>query len=392
MVYSLAKKLNNKLISIRRELHKIPETEFEEYETSAYIQNQLSNLGLSYDVICNTGIVCNINGKKGDGKTVLIRADMDALPITEKTDVPFKSTHEGKMHACGHDVHVSALLGVCMILKELNFDFKGTIKAVFQPAEEGAGGAQPMIEQGIMHSPEVNAAIALHVEPSVNYETLQIRDSSIMASPDDFRIVIKGIGGHGACPEKCINPLYAASKLINKLSSIVEDNFSDTNKCVVSICTINGGTLNNIIPDEVEITGTARSLDNDTRKKIESLISEYTKSICEQSGCTYKYEFNKLFPPVVNDSKMNKLIVKAADELGCFADIQTLDKASMTGDDFSYFAQLVPSVYFKLGAGNSQISKPLHSSEFDVDEQCIHRGAAILTQAALDFLEDNNNA
>lgn len=387
MIYQIAEKLSSDLIEIRRSLHRIPETAFEEYKTSDFIKRQLEKLGLSYQTVCGTGIVSIINGKKGSGKTILIRADMDGLPIEEKTEVPFKSEHKGKMHACGHDVHITALLGVCMILKEIDFNFCGTLKAVFQPAEEGAGGAQPMIEKGIMHFPEVDAAIALHVEPLASYKTLQIRNGSIMSSPDDFKIIIKGVGGHGACPEKCINPLYAAAELIKALSTVVQDNFTDTDKCVVSVCTVNGGTLNNIIPDDVEITGTARSLDNDTRDKIEALILEYTKIACNKSGCDYEYKFNRLFPPVVNDCKMNKIITDSACALGCFEHIDTLEKASMTGDDFSYFAQLVPSAYFKLGAGNEHISKPLHSSEFNIDENCIHRGAAILTEAALKYLE-----
>lgn len=391
MIYQIAEKLSSELIDIRRSLHRIPETEFEEYKTSAFIKKQLDNLGLSYETVCGTGVVCTIKGKKGEGKTVLIRADIDALPITEKTDIPFKSEHIGKMHACGHDVHITSLLGVCMILKAIDFDFGGTVKAVFQPAEEGNGGAEPMINNGIMHSPEVDAAIALHVEPLASYKTLQIRNGSIMASPDDFKIVIKGIGGHGACPEKCINPIYTASELIKVLSTIKKDNFSDSDKCVVSICTVNGGTLNNIIPDEVEITGTARSLDNETRDTIERLIYEYTKSVCEKYNCSYEYKFNRLFPPVVNDSKMNEIIRASAYELGCFESVEALEKASMTGDDFSYFAQLVPSAYFKLGAGNKHIKKPLHSSEFDVDEHCIHRGAAILAASALKYLDGDNN-
>lgn len=385
MIYKKAKELSDELIGIRREFHTIPELEFEEFKTSELICKHLDKMGLNYEKMCSTGVVCTISGKENNGKTILIRADIDALPITEQTDVSFKSKNSGKMHACGHDVHITTLLGACMILK--NENFSGNVKAVFQPAEEGAGGALPMIENGVMHSPEVTGAIALHVEPLASNNTLQYRNNSIMASPDDFKIVITGKGGHGACPENCINPIYAVSELVQRLSSIVNDNFEDTNKCVVSVCTINGGTLNNIVPDTVEITGTARSLDNDTRDKIEALILNYIKEICFKYKCTYKYKFNRLYPPVINDSKMNDILIKSAKQLGCFDNIYELEKSSMTGDDFSYFAQLVPSAYFKLGAGNEFINKPLHSSKFDIDEDCIHKGAAILAQTAINFLE-----
>lgn len=388
MIYQRAEELSDELIKIRRSFHEIPELEFEETETSKLICHYLDRMGLKYEVLCKTGIVCTIKGKKDNGRTILIRADIDALPIYEQTNVPFKSKNRGKMHACGHDVHITALLGACMILKDA--EFCGTVKAVFQPAEEGSGGALPMIENGVMEAPKVNAALALHVEPLASYNTLQYRNGSIMASPDDFRIVIKGVGGHGACPEKCINPLYAAAELISQLSNIVKDNFRNMDKCVVSVCTVNGGTLNNIIPDDVEITGTARSLDNDTRDKIEVLISQYAKEVCTKHNCTYEYKFNRLYPPVINDSKMNDILIKSANQLKCFDEIYELEKSSMTGDDFSYFAQLVPSAYFKLGAGNEHINKPLHSSEFDIDERCIHKGAAILAQTALNYLEGNN--
>ena len=391
MIYKIAEKLNDKLISIRREFHKIPELEFEEFKTSILICKYLDELGLKYEKLLNTGIVCNIKGKKGDGKTILLRADIDALPILEKNDLPYKSEHENLMHACGHDVHITALLGVCMILKELDFDFCGNIKAVFQPAEEGRGGALPMIEAGVMSSPKVDAALALHVEPQSECGTLQYKNNSIMASPDDFKIIIKGKGGHGACPEDCINPIYVAAKLIEKISKIVPDNFKNKSDCVVSVCTINSGTQNNIIPDSLEITGTARSLDNETRKKIEKLLEQYTIDVCKTFSCSYDYIFNKMYPPVINDNKINEILIKSANQLGCFKEIKEQEKPSMTGDDFSYFSNLVPSAYFKLGAGNKVINEPLHSPFFNVDEKCIKLGAAILTKTALNYLENNEN-
>ena len=386
MIYEEAKKISGELIELRREFHKIPELEACEFKTSELICKKLNEMGIPYKKCYGTGIVAVIKGKKGNGKTLLLRADMDALPMVEKTDVNFKSIHKGCMHACGHDIHMTALFGACKLLMLSGCEFYGNVKAVFQPAEEGDGGAEPMIREGVMNSPLVDSAIALHVEPLASYNTLQYRNGSIMASPDDFKIIVKGKGGHGACPEKCINPIYAAAELVKSLSNVVSDNFPNPDVCVVSVCTINGGTMNNIIPDTVEITGTARSLDIETRKKIEILIENCIRKSCGESGCTYEYHFRKLYPPVINDKKMNEIVINAAKKLGCFEKIEELEKASMTGDDFSYFSQLVPSSYFKLGAGNDKINKPLHSSEFDVDERCICRGAAVLAQSALDYL------
>lgn len=390
MIYKEAEKISEELINLRREFHKIPELECCEFETSRLICKKLDEMGISYEKCYKTGIAAVIKGKRGGGRTLLIRADMDALPIEELTKIDFKSKNSGRMHACGHDVHMTALLGACKLLTLTGCDFCGKVKAVFQPAEEGDGGAEPMIREGVMDSPRVDSAIALHVEPLASYKTLQYRNGSIMASPDDFRIVIKGKGGHGACPKKCINPIYAASEVVSSLSNVVSDNFQNPDMCVVSVCTINAGTMNNIIPDSVEITGTARSLDIETRKKIEILIENCIKQACEKSGCTYEYHFRKLYPPVINDAKMNEIVINAAKKLGCFDKIEELGKASMTGDDFSYFAQLVPSSYFKLGAGNEKIHEPLHSSKFDVDERCIHLGAALLAQTALDYLNGEN--
>lgn len=388
MIRKLIKELENELIAIRRSFHKIPELSFQEYKTSNLICSILNKNGLNYERICQTGVVCNIgNINSDDSKTILIRADIDALPIEEKNNKEYCSVNKGIMHACGHDVHITALLGACIILDKLKGTFNGCIKAVFQPGEEDEGGAEPMIKAGVMDNPKVDAAIALHVEPLAKTGILQFRNGSIMASPDDFEITIKGIGGHGACPQDCKNPIYAASELTTKLSSVVDDNFSDVTKCVVSVCTINGGSFNNIIPDTVTITGTARSLDADTRNKIDELIYNYTKTICDKNKCSFSYVFNRRYPPVINVESMNNIVIKASEKLGLFDKIEFLEKSSMTGDDFSYFAQLVPSSYFKLGVGNDDIKSPLHSPDFDIDEKSIALGAAILAQSAIDYLK-----
>ena len=387
MINEIAGKISNDLVKIRRELHKIPELAFEEYKTCEFIENELKKLNIKYEKPIKTGIVATLKGKKGTGKTLLIRADIDALPILEENDLPYKSQNIGKMHACGHDAHITSLLGVCKILKEINYDFYGNIKVVFQPAEESDGGALPIIETGIMNAePKVDGAVALHVLPTYKVGEIVYKDGSMMASPDDFKIILKGKGGHGAMPEFCKNPIYPGGVLVSRLKNIVSENFSDPSECVLSVCTINAGTFYNIIPDTVEITGTARSLTNEVREKIENLIEEYTKKVADEFDLEYEYRFNKQYPPVINDVKMNEILVKSAKDIKEIKKIIKLEKAFMTGDDFSYFSNAVPGTYFMLGAGNDKINVPLHSTNFEIDEKCLHLGAAILTQFALNYL------
>ncbi len=385
MIYEESQKIIDKLIKIRRDLHQIPELEFDVVETAKYIENQLDLLGIEHYRLANTGVVGVIKGKKDD-KTILIREDIDALPITEQNDVPYKSKNVGKMHACGHDAHATCLLGAAMILKDM--ELSGNVKLVFQPAEEGTGGALPMILEGVMENPKVTAAISLHVEPLASVGTLLLRDYAIAASPDEFSIIINGVGGHGACPKDCNNPIIPASVLINRLSTIVLDNSMSDDECVVSVCMVNAGSSNNIIPEEIKISGTVRSLSEDTRLKIEKLIEQYADTVTSEYNCSSEYEFIKSYPPLINDKKINDIVIEASKKIPQFNNILYLEKAPMLGDDFAYFAELVPSSYFKLGVGNDKINSPLHSPNFNIDEYALSLGAAILAQSVIDYLEN----
>lgn len=387
LINKIVNKITEDLIEIRRHLHSIPELENEEFKTSAYIKAILDELGIENSKLLDTGIVALIRGEKSEGKTILVRADIDALPMNENNDLPFKSVHDGRMHACGHDVHITCALGMCMVLNELKSNFCGNVKIVFQPAEEGLGSALRMIEAGVMENPHVDACVALHVEPMCDVGTIQFRNGAIMASPDDFEIEIKGKGGHGACPEECINPIYALSKLVSALENIVSNNQNELSKCVVSVCTVDAGDANNIIPETAKIGGTVRSLDNQTRDNAEKILYEYTEKICNGNNCSFEFNFNRLYPPVINDETMNELLKKAVKLTTGMNKIIELEKSSMTGDDFSYFAQLVPSTYFKLGACNDKTRCVLHSPDFDIDEKCIPLGAELLTQIVLNYLE-----
>ena len=388
MIEEKAFEMKDELVSVRRALHKIPETEFEEFKTAEFIRSKLTEYGIPYEVVCGTGTVVTINGKN-TGKTVLLRADIDGLPIKDESDFEVKSEREGYMHACGHDIHATCLLGTVKLLNEIKGTLNGTVKCVFQPAEEGDGGALPMINEGIMENPHVDGAFALHVEPLEKTGNIQIKDGSIMASPDDFEIKIQGIGGHGAYPEKSVNPLTVAAKILERCHAIPK---KYDLPCVVTICEIHGGTAKNIIPGTVTMTGTARSLDFDTRKKLNSLIREIAQNTAKEYGAEAVLDFSLLFPPVVNDSRMNELVRKSAEKLNCVKEIVILDKPSMAGDDFAYFAELVPSSYFKLGVGNSDIGAvyPIHSPKFMADEDALPIGVSVLVQSAADFLDTFN--
>lgn len=377
--------MKDELISIRRALHKIPETEFEEFKTAEYIRNKLTEYGIPYDIVCGTGTVVTINGNN-TGKTVLLRADIDALPIKDESDFEIKSEREGYMHACGHDIHATCLLGTVKLLDEIKGTLNGSVKCVFQPAEEGDGGALPMINEGIMENPRVDGAFGLHVEPLERTGNIQIKDGSAMASPDDFEIKIQGTGGHGAYPEKCINPLTVAAAIMERCHSIPEHYDLP---CVVTICEIHGGTARNVIPDTVTMTGTARSLDPDTRASLIKLLDEVVRDTAKKLGASAELDFNILFPPVVNNSEMNELVKKSADKLDCISKIITLDRPSMAGDDFAYYGELVPATYFKLGVGNKEKGAiyPIHSPKFMADEDALPIGVSILAQTAIDFLD-----
>ncbi|MBQ2670921.1 MAG: amidohydrolase, partial [Clostridia bacterium] len=257
------------------------------------------------------------------------------------------------------------------------------------PAEEGSGGALPMINEGVMENPRVDGAFGLHVEPLEKTGNIQIKDGSIMASPDDFKITIQGTGGHGAYPEKSVNPLTVAAKILERCHAIPK---KYDLPCVVTVCEIHGGTARNIIPASVIMTGTARSLDSDTRVKLNSLIREIAQTTAEEYGAAAELDFSLLFPTVVNDAGMNAIVRKGAEKLSCVKKIITLEKPSMIGDDFAYFAKLVPSAYFRLGVGNADMDAvyPLHSPKFKADENALPIGVSVLVQSAADFLDTFN--
>lgn len=382
MIKTMAEAMKNELIDIRRTLHKIPEIGTKEFETSKFIKSKLHEYGIYYKSCYNTGIIAEINPQKRN-KTMLLRADIDALPLSEKTGLSFASINPCMMHACGHDFHTTCLLGAAKLLKSISDKIDGRIVFAFQPDEEGNGGALPMIEEGVLNG--VQAAVALHIEPLADTGTIQLKNGSVMASPDEFKVFVTGKSGHGACPEECINPISVLSEIVSEYHKI-QNSLED---CVVTVCNIHGGTGSpNIIPDTAYIYGTARTVTPETRKAIEISLTETAEKICQKYNAQFSFKFIKSFPPLINNSYMNKLVEKSAHQLGLHTEF--LKKCSMTGDDFAYFAERVPSAYFKLGVGGNDntIRYPLHNSKMNPDENALITGTEILSQTVLNFFTE----
>ena len=377
----------------RRYIHMHPELSFREYNTSSFIQKKLDEMGVKYvSGIAENGICAYIYGNKNieseSMKSILIRADMDALPIDEVSDKPYKSQNKNVMHACGHDAHVAVLLGVCKVLNNFKDKFGGVVKAVFQPGEETSGGALPMIEEGVLENPHTDVCVALHCDSDLDCGTIRVKPGSLYASPDDFRITVKGKGGHGAEPHNCIDPIMISASIIQALNNLISRETDPFDNAVISVGSIHGGSATNIIPDSVEIQGTARSLTNEVRGFLKKRIGETAEGICKTFGAECEYEYTELFPPLINDEKLAEDVYDSA--------CRSIGKdkcvwggaPTMAGEDFSYFSQNRPSVLFKLGCRNKSLGivSPIHHSSFDIDENCLKTGVKVFVGFVLDYL------
>lgn len=377
----------------RRYIHMHPELSFREYNTSSFIQKKLDEMGIKYvSGIAENGICAYIYGNKNieskSMKSILIRADMDALPIDEVSDKPYKSQNKNVMHACGHDAHVAVLLGVCKVLNNFKDKFGGVVKAVFQPGEETSGGALPMIEEGVLENPHTDVCVALHCDSDLDCGTIRVKPGSLYASPDDFRITVKGKGGHGAEPHNCIDPIMISASIIQALNNLISRETDPFDNAVISVGSIHGGSATNIIPDSVEIQGTARSLTNEVRSFLKRRIGETAEGICKTFGAECEYEYTELFPPLINDEKLAEDVYNSA--------CRSLGKdkcvwggaPTMAGEDFSYFSQNRPSVLFKLGCRNKSLGivSLIHHSSFDIDENCLKTGVKVFVGFVLDYL------
>lgn len=381
-----AKDLLSEITSVRRHLHANPELSFEEYETSAFIQQTLSKYNISFEKNwVRTGIVASAGREKDYKRTIALRADIDALPITETNEVSYKSTKPGLMHACGHDVHTSCLLGALIILEQLGLDYQNRIIGIFQPGEEKLpGGAQLMIQEGLLTQYKPDMIVGLHVQPQMEAGNTGFCPGKSMASSDEIYVTIKGKGGHGALPHLCIDPILTAAQVLTEVQSIVSRNANPILPTVLSFGKINStGGATNVIPDEVKLEGTFRTMDEEWRAKAHELITSLITEVAKSMGAEAEIEIRKGYPCLINDDTVfNKAKQSAIEYLG--KDHVEDFPPRMTSEDFAYYSQQIPSCFFRLGTGNKSrnITSAVHSSGFDIDETALEIGMGVLAYIA----------
>ena len=372
------------VIEIRRHIHKHPELSFQEKETSAYIKSVLRKWQIPFqEDIADTGIVVILKGKNFEKKCVGLRADFDALAITEENNVSYCSENKGVMHACGHDAHTASLLGTAKILCELKTQWEGSVKVVFQPAEEILpGGAKQMIKEGVLENPKVNSMFGQHVFPDLEVGKVGFKTGMYMASTDELHITINGKGGHAALPKKNKNPIKVASKLISDLYDYFDNEKQIPS--VFSIGFIQGNGSTNIVPDKVKMMGTLRAMDEDWRKNAHQQMLIIADTIEKKCGVEIDFEIRKGYPFLENDVPLTeKAIFLAKEYLG--DENVTLLPVRMTAEDFSYFSKEVPSCFYRLGTANKEkdIVHNLHTSRFDIDEKSLEIGMGFMAWIAI---------
>ena len=372
----------DEIVSIRRYMHMHPELSFQEFETSNYIKSILKSWDISFlDGYANTGILVNLEGKEPSSRVIALRADFDALPILEENDVEYKSKNEGIMHACGHDAHTASMLGALKILHKTKDHWRGTIKFIFQPAEERLpGGAKQMIEEGVLENPNVQHVIAQHVLPELEVGKVGFRCGTYMASTDELYITISGQGGHAAIPSSYNNPIIASSELVLDLNQF----FNDKADAIFAIGYIDGTGSTNIIPNEVNLMGTFRALDESFRLESHNHMNRIVDQVAKKYNIKIDLNIKKGYPALNNDIQFTlNQINKAKEFLG---EKNVIDlPIRMTAEDFSYFANAVPSCFYRLGTGNKDkgLIHGLHTSKFNIDEDSLKIGMGLMAFLAI---------
>ncbi|MDX2213094.1 MAG: M20 family metallopeptidase [Oculatellaceae cyanobacterium bins.114] len=370
------------LVQWRRSLHQHPELGFREHITAEFITRKLQEWGVEHQTgIATTGVVAVIHGSQ-PGPVLAIRADMDALPIQEENQVSYCSVHDGMMHACGHDGHVAIALGTAYYLAHHRQEFAGTVKFIFQPAEEGPGGAKPMIEAGALRNPDVDAIIGLHLWNNLPVGTVGVRTGAMMAAVELFDCVIRGKGGHGAMPHQTIDSIVVGAQIVNALQTIVSRNLDPLKSGVVTVGKFHAGAALNVIADTAELSGTVRYFDPTLTNFFNQRFEEIVAGICQTYGAGYELNYRKLYPPVINDEAITNLVRSVVENvietpIGIIPECQT-----MGGEDMSFFLQEVPGCFFFLGSANATkgLDFPHHHPRFDFDEIALGIGVEIFVR------------
>jgi amidohydrolase len=380
--------LNEQLIADRRHFHQFPELGFQEHETAAYVAERLISLGIETQTgVAQTGVVGIIHGRV-TGRCVLLRADMDALPLTEETGAPYVSQRPGVHHACGHDGHTAMLLAVAELLARRRDTFDGDVKLVFQPAEEGPGGAEPMIAAGVMEEPHVDACFGLHLANDLDVGTLLVRGGPVQASADDFEIIVQGVGGHGAMPHQTVDAVAIGAAIVNELHRLISREISPLDQAVVTVGSFHSGTRHNIIAARATLRGTIRALSSTTREYLHRRIPEIARGVAEASRATADVTINVGYPVTVNDPQVAIFANAVATTVVALENVIE-GQPIMGSEDMSFFLNAAPGCFIFVGSRNEdrQLHHPHHSPLFDFDEAALPIGVELLTKLALTYLQ-----
>ncbi len=375
-----ASKYREEFTAVRHHLHAHPELSYQEFETSRFVQSKLTEFGIPFSVMAATGVVALIEGRNPGKRVVALRGDMDALPIQEENELPYKSTRPGIMHACGHDVHTTCLLGAAKILNELKHEWEGTVKLIFQPGEEkNPGGASLMIKEGVLENPKPQAICALHVNPQLEAGLLSFRPGQAMASADELYITIKGKGGHAAAPHLTTDTILIAAHLIVSLQQIISRNNNPFSPSVLSISSIHGGFTTNVIPTEVKLMGTFRAMNEEWRFKAHDLIRKQTLELVHAMGAEADILIDIGYPSVFNNEELYIKARKIGEEYMGAEKVETTEMR-MGAEDFGYYGLHVPGCFFRLGTANKAkgITAGVHTPVFNIDESAIETGIGIM--------------
>lgn len=384
-IRQLASQYFEDTVGWRRHLHRHPELSFEEFETSAFVKQQLDLMGIPYQSMANTGVVAMIQGNQSSDRVIALRADMDALPITEVPGREYGSQREGVMHACGHDVHTSSLLGVARILMELRHEFGGTIKLIFQPGEEKLpGGASIMIKEGVLENPTPDAIIGQHVMPLIEVGKVGFRSGKYMASTDELYMTVRGKGGHGAHPHQNIDPIAITAQIITALQQVVSRAADPRIPTVLSWGKIIGNGATNVIPDEVYLEGTFRTFDEKWRKEAHAKMTKIAEGIAESMGATCAFEVRHGYPFLINEPKLTDRSRAYAEEYLGKENVVDLDLWP-AAEDFAYYSQEIDACFYRLGTGNKAkgIVSGVHTPDFDIDEASLELSIGLMAFMAV---------